>query len=133
MDIVSHPHCRAALGYHFVFVTKRRKRVFFGKVEMALKRVLSQVSAAAGYRLILAGVDGDHVHLFVEASPGASPSEVARRLKGASSRRMRQTFPWLDRNIPGGSLWSPSFFIASVGAISEGAVRRYIAAQGAVA
>lgn len=127
MEIVSHPHCRA------VFVTKRRKRVFYGKVEMALKRVLSQVSDQAGYRLNLAGVDGDHIHVFVEAPPGTSPSEIARRLKGASARRMRHIFPWLDRTIPGGSLGSPSFFAASVGTISEGAVRRYIADQGLAA
>lgn len=133
MEIASHPHCRTALGYHFVFVTKRRKRVLCGKVEMALKSVLSEVSARAGYELELSGVDADHVHVFVGAPPTVPPCEVARRLKGVSSRRMRQIFPWLDRRLPGGSLWSPSYFAASVGAISEGAVRRYIAAQGGVA
>lgn len=133
MEIVSHHHSRTALGYHFVFVTKRRRRVFRGRVEMALKRVLSEISHDRGYGLELAGVDGDHIHIFVSAPPAVSPSEIARRLKGASSRRMREIFPWLDRTIPGGSLWSPSYFSASVGAISEGAVRRYIAAQGQVA
>jgi putative transposase len=133
MGIVSRRHSRSALGYHFVFVTKRRRRVFFGKVEAALKRVLSEVSVGAGYGLELVGVDRDHVHLFVTAPPDASPSEVARRLKGASARRMRAIFPWLEGRVPGGSLWSPSFFVASVGAISEGAVRRYVAAQGASA
>ncbi len=133
MEIVSRRHSRSALGYHFVFVTKRRRRVFFGKVEAALKRVLSEVSARAGYGLELVGVDGDHVHLFVTAPPNAPPSEVARRLKGASARRMRAMFPWLDRRVADGALWSPSFFVASVGAISEGAVRRYVAAQGEAA
>lgn len=133
MKIVSRPHCRSALGYHFVFVTKWRKRIFRGKVEAALKRVLSEVSSANGYELEIAGVDGDHVHVFMSALPSVDPSEIARRMKGASSRRMRQIFPWLDRILPGGSLWSPSFFVASVGAISEGAVLRYIAAQGKAA
>jgi putative transposase len=130
MKIESHSHCRAALGYHFVFVTKWRKRILRGKVEMALKRVLSEVSVQAGFRLNLAGVDCDHIHVFVEAPPETSPSEIARRLKGASSRRMRQIFPWISLKMPGGALWSPSYFVASVGAISEGAVRRYIAGQG---
>jgi putative transposase len=130
MEIVSHRHCRSAIGYHFVFVTKWRRRVFNGKVEAALKRVLFEVSAANGYGLEVAGVDGDHVHVFVSAPPSVAPSEIARRLKGASAWRMRRMFPWLAQRVPGGSLWSPSFFTASVGAISEGAVRRYIAAQG---
>lgn len=133
MEIESNRHCRYALGYHFVFVTKRRRRVFRGKVADALKRVLKEVSARCGYRMKLAGVDGDHVHVFVSTPPSVDPSDIARRLKGASARRMRHIFPWLDVTIRGGSLWSPSYFVASVGAISEGAVRRYIAAQGSEA
>lgn len=133
MEIVSHPHCRSALGYHFVFVTKRRQRVFAGKVEMALKRILSEISAANGYILEIAGVDRNHVHIFVTAPPKVSPSEIARRIKGASAQRMRLIFPWLTQRLPGGSLWSPSYFVASVGDISEGAVRRYIAHQGMAA
>lgn len=129
---MSHRHSRSALGYHFVFVTKRRRRVFRGKVELALKRVLSEISRDRGYGLELAGVDGDHVHVFVSAPPDVPPSEIARSLKGASSRRMRQIFPWLERSLPG-SFWSPSCFADFVGTISEGAVRRYIAAQGAAA
>jgi putative transposase len=123
MEIVSHGPCRSALGYHFVFVTKRRRRIFRGKVEVVLRRVLSEVSVANGYDLELAGVDGDQVHVFVTAPPAVPPAEVARRLKGASARAMRRIFPWLDARLPGGSLWSPSHFVASVGAISEGAVR----------
>ncbi|MFG6082230.1 IS200/IS605 family transposase [Paracoccus litorisediminis] len=128
---MSRHHCRHALGYHFVFVTKRRKRIFRGKVEVALKRVLSEVALNCGYGLETTGVDGDHVHVFVSAPPSTAPGEIARRLNGASSRRMREIFPWIPESIPGGSLWSPSYFAGSVGAISEGAVRRYIAAQGA--
>jgi putative transposase len=130
MKIVSRPHSRSALGYHFVFVTKRRRGVFAGRVEAALKRVLFEISAENGYGLELSGVNRDHIHVFVSAPPSTPPSEIARRLKGASARRMRAIFPWLERRLPGGSLWSPSFFVASVGEISEGAVRRYIAAQG---
>ncbi len=129
MEIESRRHCRFALGYHFVFVTKRRRRIFHGKVEAALKRVLCEVSLACGYGLELAGVDHDHVHVFVTAPPSVGPSEIAHRIKGASARRLRQIFPWIGRRT-GGALWSPSYFVASVGAISEGAVRRYIAAQG---
>ena len=130
MKIVSRNHCRSALGYHFVFVTKWRRRIFSSKVEATLKRVLSEVSSANGYGLEIAGVDGDHVHVFISALSAVDPAEIARRIKGATSRRMRMIFPWLDQRLPRGSLWSPSYFVASVGAISEGAVRRYIAAQG---
>ena len=133
MKIVSHRHCRSALGYHFVFVTKWRRRIFFGKVEVALKRILSEVSLANGYGLEVSGVDGDHVHVFISAPPAVSPAEIARRINGASARRMRLIFPWLNRRLPGGSLWSPSYFVSSVGEIAEGAVRRYIANQGAAA
>lgn len=131
MKIESHLHCRSAIGYHFVFVTKWRRRILAGKVEAALKRFLSEICPRNGYAMRIAGVDGDHVHVFVSAPPSVAASEIARRLKGAAAREMASAFPWLARKMPKG-LWSPSFFIATVGAMSEGAVLRYINAQGRV-
>lgn len=130
MDIVSRHHSRHAIGYHFVFVTKRRRGVFAGKVEAALKRILHETSARHGLGLEMAGIDRDHVHVFVTAGPTWTPGNIARILKGASSLRMRRLFPWLSRRIGADAFWSPSYFVASVGAISEAAVLRYIAAQG---
>ncbi|MCW5967678.1 MAG: transposase [Blastocatellales bacterium] len=40
---------------------------------------------------------------------------------------MREEFPWLKSRLP--SLWSRSYYIGSVGHVSEATVKKYIANQ----
>lgn len=69
----------------------------------------------------------DHVHLFVKSSPTAAPHWVVQQLKGFSSHELRKEFPSLKSRLP--SLWTRSYYVESVGHISEDAVRRYIEEQ----
>lgn len=69
----------------------------------------------------------DRVHLFVEADPTLCVAELVNRLKGRTSRLLRQEFPALRSRLP--TLWSRSYFAATVGAVSEATIRRYIASQ----
>jgi putative transposase len=69
----------------------------------------------------------DRVHLFVKHEPKASASYVANQLKGYASRVLREEFPHLRSRMP--TLWSSSFFVASVGAVSADTVQRYIDTQ----
>jgi len=52
---------------------------------------------------------------------------VANQFKGFTSRYLRQEFPVLWSKLP--TLWSRSYFVASVGAVSAETVRRYIDTQ----
>jgi putative transposase len=64
------------------------------------------------------------VHLFVRVGPTDAPAQVVRALKGPTARTLRQEFPhlrWFAK-----VLWSPPYFAASVGYVSESTVRRYI-------
>ena len=69
----------------------------------------------------------DRVHLFVEADPTLCVAEVVNRLKGRTSRLLRQEFPALRSRLP--TLWSRSDCAATVGAVSEATIHRYIASQ----
>ncbi|MCW5970923.1 MAG: transposase [Blastocatellales bacterium] len=40
---------------------------------------------------------------------------------------MREEFPWLKSRLP--SLWSRSYYIGSVGHVSEATIKKYIANQ----
>ena len=48
------------------------------------------------------------------------------KLKGRSSRRLRAEFPQL-RQLP--ALWSPSWFVSTVGGAPLAVVRRYVENQ----
>jgi putative transposase len=67
------------------------------------------------------------VHLFCRHDPKASASYVANQFKGFTSRVLREEFPHLRSRMP--TLWSSSFFVASVGAVSAEMVRCYIDTQ----
>jgi putative transposase len=123
-----HPGSVSALRYHVVFCPKYRRPVLTGEVAEALLPLLRETAADLGVVLEAAEVLPDHVHLSVaDAPPTEAPQHVVNRLKGRSSRVLRQRFPALRSRLP--SLWSRSYFIASVGRVSAAAIRRYVAAQ----
>ena len=69
----------------------------------------------------------DHVHLFVKAPPTAAPHWLVQQLKGYTSHVLRKEFRELRTRIP--TLWTRSYYVESVGHISEETVRRYIEEQ----
>jgi putative transposase len=68
----------------------------------------------------------DHVHLFLRCPPTLAPCQMVFRVKGRSSRRLRQEFPSL-RRLP--SLWTRSYFVGTAGNVSTDTVRHYIEMQ----
>ena len=116
-----------SLKYHLVFCPKYRKAVLGGPVQVRLKELLRVKAEELGITLHTLEVMPDHVHLFVESDPSMAPAKIAAQLKGYTSRILRQAFRFLRSQLP--SLWSRSYFIGSVGRVSEATVRRYIAEQ----
>jgi len=46
-------------------------------------------------------VSVDHVHIFVSVPPNLAPSEIMRRIKGRSSRKLFEYFPELRKRYWG--------------------------------
>ena len=69
----------------------------------------------------------DHVHLFIAADPTRSVAAIVNRFKGRTSRLLRDEFKSLRSRLP--TLWSRSYFAATVGAVSEATIRSCIEAQ----
>ena len=115
------------LGLHVVWCPKYRRRVLGGRVAARLRELIEQKATERGWEIIAVEVMPDHVHLFVKHEPKASASYVANQFKGYTSRVLREEFPHLRSRMP--TLWSSSFFVASVGAVSADTVQRYIDTQ----
>ncbi len=99
---------------------KHRRRVLAGRVEVRLKEIVAEVVAEANGEVIEVEVMPDHVHLLVEVPPAVPLSKLAQKLKGRSSRLLRQEFPALRRLS---ALWSPSWFVSTVGGAPSEVVR----------
>jgi putative transposase len=56
-----------------------------------------------------------------------SPHFIVQQLKGYTSRTLRQEFPTLSSRLP--TLWTRSYYVESVGHISESVIKKYIEEQ----
>ena len=115
------------MKYHLVWCPKYRKQVLQNEIAERLKVLLHEKASELNATIHTLEVMPDHVHLFIESDPRWAPAEIAGRMKANTSRILRDEFPHLRSRLP--TLWSRSYFIASVGAVSEAAIRRYIEAQ----
>jgi putative transposase len=115
------------LKYHLVWCPKYRRKVLVAPVDTRLKELIVETADEHGMTVRSMEVMPDHVHLFVEADPTLCVAEIVNRIKGRSSRILRQEFASLRSRLP--TLWSRSYYAGSVGAVSESVVRRYIEAQ----
>ena len=116
-----------SLKFHVVWCPKYRRPVLTPPVDGRLKALLTEIADEHGMTIHAIEVMPDHVHLFVEADPTLCVAEIVNRFKGRTSRLLREEFHSLRSRLP--TLWSRSYFAASVGAVSEATIRRYIEAQ----
>jgi putative transposase len=116
-----------SLGLHLVWCPKYRRRVLGGRVARRLDELIVQIADEHGWEIVAHEVMPDHVHLFVRVGPTDSPAAVVWTFKGRTARVLRAEFRYLRRFAK--VLWSPSYFAASVGYVSESTVRRYIEHQ----
>jgi putative transposase len=71
--------------------------------------------------------DKDHVHLLIGCDPQFGIHKVVKRMKGRSSRLLREEFPALKSRIP--TLWTNSYFVATVGGTPLAVIKQYIKDQ----
>jgi putative transposase len=116
-----------SLKYHLVWCPKYRRGVLTGAIETRLKKIIREVTSELGMAVHALEIMPDHVHLFVEADPVLCVAEIVNRIKGRSSRLLREEFPTLRSRLP--TLWSRSYYAGSVGHVSARAVQTYIEGQ----
>jgi putative transposase len=116
-----------SLKYHILWCSKYRRPVLVDAVADRLRVLLAEKAAELGMTIHALEVVPDHVHLFVETDPTRCVAEIVNRLKGYTSRVLRQEYPSLRSRLP--TLWSRSYFAGSVGHVSAATIERYIAEQ----
>ena len=113
--------------YHVVWCPKYRRPVLIDGVDVQLKMVLHRVASELNAQILELEVMPDHVHLLCKVDPQFGIHRLVKRLKGRSSRLLRQEFPWLKSRLP--SLWTNSYFVATVGGAPLAGIKQYIEQQ----
>lgn len=128
--------------YHVVWCPKWRRKVITsldpkvanppikgdpGPVDQRLLAIVQEVCAEHGAEILEVETMPEHVHLLVSVDPQFGIARLVRLLKGRSSRLLRAEYPSLTRRIP--TLWTNSYFVATVGDAPLSLVKQYIENQ----
>jgi putative transposase len=113
--------------YHVVFCPKYRlKGLIEGRAER-LTSIIEEVCQEHRAEIVSLEVRPDHVHVLVECDPQFGIHRLVRLMKGRSSRLLRQEFPVVKRKLP--TLWTTSYFVATVGGAPLSVIKQYIENQ----
>ncbi len=113
--------------YHVVFCTKYRRAVLSDEIGARMKHIVHEVAEELRSDVIEIEVMPDHVHLLCEVDPQLGIHIFVKRVKGRSSRLLRQEFKSLRSRLP--TLWTNSYFVATVGGAPLATIRQYIEDQ----
>jgi putative transposase len=116
------------IAYHIIWCPKYRKALPLN-VQKSLRTVIHSIAGARGLTIKELEICPDHVHLFIEAPPTESPVGIVKALKGISAKVLFEEHPVLRRTFRKGHLWSPSYYIGTVGHVSAETVARYVREQ----
>jgi putative transposase len=113
--------------YHVVWCPKYRRKVIDGRVEQRLKEIITEVCTERRATIVEVETMPDHVHLLVSVDPQFGIHRLVKLIKGRSSRLLRAEFPHLTSRLP--TLWTNSYFVATVGGATLEVVNRYVEDQ----
>ncbi|MDQ3713541.1 MAG: IS200/IS605 family transposase [Acidobacteriota bacterium] len=108
---------------------KYRRKVISDVIGDRLKEIVSTLLARAECLVIAVETDIDHLHIVFRAKPTHQLSRIVNTLKGVSARRLFKEFPQLKDKLYRGHLWSPSYFIVTVGGAPLEIIKRYVEEQ----
>ena len=115
------------INYHFIFCPRYRRKIFLNtQLEDRFKVLVHEMCKELEIEVLVLECDKDHAHLFLNAPPTFSPADIMAKIKGVTSKKLREEFSHL-RHLP--SLWTRSYFVSTAGNVSSETIRRYVENQ----
>ena len=115
------------INYHFIFCPRYRRKIFnIPNVEDRFKHLVNNICEEMEIEVIAIECDKDHTHMFLNCLPTMSPADVMQKIKGYTSKILREEFVEL-RKMP--SLWTRSYFVSTAGNVCSETIKRYVENQ----
>lgn len=129
-NLVKARTCVYNVNYHIVWCVKYHKPILTESIQKELKQILYDIADDKGFIIQSCEIgNNDHIHLFVSAHPKLSPSYIVKMLKGISGRKLFLNHPEISDKLWKGTLWNNSYYIETIGSISEDVIKQYIEKQ----
>lgn len=128
LKLLRNSHSVGESNFHLQFTPKYRKGVFYNEtIKAECERLFLAIAERMGIIVAGIGFGPDHCHLFVSGCKNYAAAELARRLKGATSRFIRANcWKELKPYYWGDSFWSDGYFYRSVGAVTFETMKFYV-------
>jgi len=128
MQLVSVGSTRGEANFHLVFTPKYRRDMFRDdEVKRTCLESFARTCYDLGIHIEACEYGPDHVHLFISGCKNYSVPYMVRRLKGASSHKVRhELWEHVKGKLWGDSFWSDGYFYRSVGSTTAEAVKYYV-------
>jgi putative transposase len=122
-------HAVYDLKVHLVWITKYRKPILHGEVAIRVRDLIREICKSMDVEIIKGHVSKDHLHLLVSVPPHVPVSNLVKRLKGKTSRKLMSEYQRLARQFWGRHLWARGYFAASSGNVTDDVIAQYIEMQ----
>lgn len=124
-------HTVSELKVHLVWSTKYRKKVLKGDLQKRCRDLIRQVCDANDVRILKGVISVDHVHLHVSYPAKLSISDLVRKVKGRSGRKLLSEYgDQLKSTYWGGHFWSIGYGAWSTGNITDKMIQEYLEHHG---
>ncbi|NBX84743.1 MAG: IS200/IS605 family transposase [Gammaproteobacteria bacterium] len=127
MNYKSNQNIVYSCKYHIIWCPKYRRKVLVDEVAIRLKELIEKIAQELKVDIIEVETDKDHVHILAEVDPQFGVNQFVRKLKGKTSRILRDEFPHLRKRLP--TLWTNSYFVSTVGGAPLEVIKQYIENQ----
>ena len=118
------------INYHVVWSVKYRRKILDAEIESYLKNLVQEIARDKGFTVSQFECgEGDHIHCFVSGPPKLSITDIVKYLKGITGRKLFEKFPEIREKLWKGQLWNHSYYVETIGSVSEENIRRYIERQ----
>ena len=113
--------------YQVIWCTKYRRKVLDTQIQGRLKQLINEKQDEYGYQIREVETQPEHVHLLIEIPPTNSVDKIVGKIKGYTSKVLREEYPSLKSRLP--SLWTRSKFVSSCGGVTLQVIKDYIESQ----
>lgn len=120
-------HSVSDLKLHLVCVTKSRMSVLTSASLALIEESFKEVARKMDFQVLEFNGAADQIHALIEYPPKLSISQIVNSLKGVSSRKYGRA--GFEKPYGKDALWSPSYFVSSVGGAPVEVLKRYIENQ----
>ena len=117
------------MQYHIVWCTKYRKQIFLAGLETEVAEYIQETAKTLQMEIIAMEIMSDHIHILADCKPQLRLSDAIKVLKGNTSRWLFLKHPEIKKQLRGGHLWNPSYFVATVSDRSRIQIMNYIQNQ----